>query len=124
VNANRTITLKTICYLANYLHLLKDREILKFTRWLQVAVPYSDRLYPFFTGQDHRVTRGTTFGDYFGPKPGKESVAPAKALALIFQCALGARQPKRDCTRCALDRVSAGKGKFNVCRRMKLKGNK
>jgi hypothetical protein len=118
-NADRRITLKTVHYLADYLSSLADRKILTSKRWLRVAVRYADDLHRFVPSKDPAVIRGTTFQDYFKLKPGKESMASAQAPALILQCALGARQPERACTRCV--RKLGGKGRFTECRQLKVK---
>jgi hypothetical protein len=118
-NADRRITLKTVRYLADYLSSLADRKILTSKRWLRVAVRYADDSHQFVPSKDPAVIRGTTFQDYFKLKPGQESMASAQAPALILQCALGARQPERACTRCV--RKLCSKGRFTECRQLKVK---
>jgi hypothetical protein len=69
-----------------------------------VAVHHTDERHPLFPIKDPAVVEGTTLRDYFNLKPGKESVASVQGPALILQCALGARQLERDCTRCIRQR--------------------
>jgi hypothetical protein len=52
-------------------------------------------------------------------RPNKEGVASAQAPVLNLQCALGARQPERVCTRCV--RKLGGKGQFTECWQLKVK---
>jgi hypothetical protein len=141
-NADHRVTLRTVRRLSDYLFALNNSDTPPSARWRRVGVHHTDKTHSLFPIKDPAVVEGTTLRDYFNLKPGKESVASVQGPALILQCALGARQPERDCTRCIRQREWAlgayqssrcrtrygwefgGKGRFTECRQIDVKEEK